>query len=171
MGEEVGYSAGLSDYVWVIDPIDGTANFVSGIPTWVVVVALIRNSRVIAGFIYNPIMDVMYSGYDGGGAFRNGIQMSVVANANIKAGSIGIGFSNSSLPRFIGALISSIASEGGLFFRNASGAPSLAYVSDSKLIGYCKDHMHPWDFLVGQPMVRESGGKIEIQNIEEILKQ
>ena len=171
LGEEVGYSAGLSDYVWVIDPIDGTTNFVSGIPTWVVVVALVRNSRVIAGFIYDPIMDVMYSGYDGGGAFRNGIQMSVVANADIKAGSIGVGFSNSSKPGFIGALISSITSEGGMFFRNASGALSLAYVADGRLIGYSKDHMHPWDFLAGQLMVREAGGKIEIQDIEEMLRQ
>ena len=116
-------------------------------------------------------MDVMYSGYDGGGAFRNGVQMSVVANADIKAGSIAVGFSNSSKPGFIGALISSITSEGGMFFRNASGALSLAYVADGKLIGYSKDHMHPWDFLAGQLMVREAGGKIEIQNIEEMLRQ
>ena len=77
LGEEDGYEAGENDYVWVIDPIDGTANFVSGIPAWTVVIALVEKSRVIAGFIYEPAMEVMYTGFDGEGAFRNGARMSV----------------------------------------------------------------------------------------------
>jgi len=171
LGEEDGYEAGRSDYTWVIDPIDGTANFVTGIPSWTVVIALVHNSRVIAGFIYEPVMDVMYTGYDGQGAFRNGTRMSVVANAEIQAGSIAVGFSNRSKAGFIEALVSSIVAEGGVFYRNASGALSLAYVADGRLIGYSEDHMNAWDYLAGQLMVREAGGSVEVQDVDDVLHQ
>ena len=116
-------------------------------------------------------MDVMYSGYDGGGAFRNGIQMSVVANADIKAGSIAVGFSNSSKPGFIGALISSITSEGGMFFRNASSALSLAYVADGRLIGYSENHMHPMGLSGRTADGARSWRQNRDQDIEEMLRQ
>lgn len=171
LGEEDGYEAGESDFTWVIDPIDGTANFVAGIPAWTVVIALVHNSRVMAGFIYEPAMDVMYTGYDGKGAFRNGARMSVVANADIQTGSIAVGFSNRSKAGFIEALVSSIVAEGGVFYRNASGALSLAYVADGRVIGYSEDHMNAWDYLAGQLMVREAGGTVEQQDVDEVLRK
>ena len=161
LGEEDGYEAGENDYVWVIDPIDGTANFVSGIPAWTVVIALVEKSRVIAGFIYEPAMEMMYTGFDGEGAFRNGARMSVADGADLTTGSVAVGFSNRSKPGFIEALVSSIVAEGGVFFRNASGALSLAYVADGRLIGYSEDHMNAWDYLAGQLMVREAGGFVD----------
>ena len=170
LGEEDGYEAGENDYVWVIDPIDGTANFVSGIPAWTVVIALVEKSRVIAGFIYEPAMEVMYTGFDGEGAFCNGARMSVAADADLTTGSVAVGFSNRSKPGFIEALVSSIVAEGGVFFRNASGALSLAYVADGRLIGYSEDHMNAWDYLAGQLMVREAGGSVETQDVEAVLR-
>ena len=169
LGEEDGFAAGDSEYVWVIDPIDGTANFVSGIPAWTVVIALVEKSRVMAGFIYEPAMDIMYTAYDGEGAFRNGVKMAVVASADITTGSVAVGFSNRSKQGFIEALVSSIVAEGGVFFRNASGALSLAYVADGRLIGYSEDHMNAWDYLAGQLMVREAGGCVETQDLETVL--
>ena len=169
--EEDGYVAGDNDYVWVIDPVDGPANFVSGIPAWTVVIALVHKSRVISGFIYDPVMDVMYKGYDGEGAYRNDSPMTVVASAAITAGSVAVGYSNRSKAGFIEALVTSLVAEGGVFYRNASGALSLAYVADGKLIGYCEDHMNAWDYLAGQLMVREAGGIIEEQDVEEVLRK
>ena len=171
LGEEDGYAAGENDVVWVIDPIDGTANFVSGIPAWTVVIALVEGARVIAGFIYDPVMDIMYAGYDGEGAFRNGVRMAVVKGADIATGSVAVGFSNRSKPGFIEALVSSIVAEGGVFFRNASGALSLAYVADGRLIGYSEDHMNAWDYLAGQLMVREAGGRIELQDTDTVMRE
>ena len=56
-----------------------------------------------------------------------------------------------------------------MFYRNASGALSLAYVAAGRLIGYSEDHMNPWDYLAGQLMVKEAGGRIEEQEIAEVL--
>jgi len=170
LGEEDGFAAGETGYVWVIDPIDGTANFVAGIPAWTVVIALVEGSRVMAGFIYDPVMDIMYTGYDGEGSFRNGSPMSVVAGADIKAGSVAVGFSNRSKSGFIETLVAAIVGDGGVFYRNASGALSLAYVADGRLIGYCEDHMNAWDYLAGQLMVREAGGIVEQQDVAEVLR-
>ena len=170
LGEEDGYAPGDTAYVWVIDPIDGTANFVSGIPAWTVVITLVEQSRVMAGFIYDPVLDVMFRAYDGEGAFRNNTRMSVAANASISTGSVAVGFSNRSKTGFIEALVSSLVAEGGVFFRNASGALSLAYVADGRLIGYSEDHMNAWDYLAGQLMVREAGGSVEMQDIPEVLQ-
>ncbi len=170
LGEEDGFAEGKSEYVWVIDPIDGTANFVSGIPAWTVVIALVENSRVMAGFIYEPAMDIMYTAYDGEGAFRNGVRMSVAASADIMTGSIAVGFSNRSKQGFIETLVALVVAEGGVFFRNASGALSLAYVADGRLIGYSEDHMNAWDYLAGQLMVREAGGCVETQDLETVLR-
>ena len=71
-GHTFGKSSGTFDYTWVIDPIDGTANFVSGIPAWTVVIALLQNQDVIAGFIFDPVQNELYTAAIGQGAFCNG---------------------------------------------------------------------------------------------------
>ena len=68
-GSFIGTSSSDSGYRWVIDPIDGTANFVSGIPAWTVVIALVRDNVVIAGFIFDPVQNELFTATDGGGAF------------------------------------------------------------------------------------------------------
>ena len=169
VGEEGDRVEGGSGYIWVIDPIDGTANFVSGIPAWTVVIALVHESRVIAGFIHDPVMDEMYRGYDGEGAWCNDAPLKVAHGAEFTKGSVGVGFSNRSKAGFVEALIASVLGEGGVFFRNASGALSLAYVAAGKLLGYSEDHMNAWDYLAGQLLVREAGGGIEAQDIDDVL--
>ena len=65
--------------------------------------------------------------------------------------------------------MSQIVDEGGVFYRNASGAISLAYVAAGKLLGYSEDHMNAWDYLAGQLMVKEAGGLVEKQDINKVL--
>ena len=171
LGEEDGFSPGKNDYVWVIDPIDGTANFVAGIPAWTVVIALVKDFCTIAGFIYDPIQDELYTAYVGEGAWCNDKKLSVTSHADIMSGSIAVGFSNRSKPDFISKLVTSIIGEGGVFFRNASGALSLTYVASGKLLGYSEDHMNAWDYLAGQLMVAEAGGSVETQDVKEVLEK
>ena len=174
VGEEGGssYSDGNkgSGYTWVIDPIDGTANFVSGIPAWTIVVALVHNSGVIAGFIFEPVHNELYTAAKGEGAYCNDEKLTVSPSQSIHEGSIAVGFSNRSKEGFITKLIEQINNEGGIFYRNASGALSLAYVAAGRLIGYSEDHMNAWDYLAGQLMVKEAGGSIEDQDIDDVLK-
>ena len=142
LGEEDGFSPEKNDYVWVIDPIDGTANFVAGIPVWMVVIALVKDFRMIAGFIYDTIQDELYTAYVGEGAWCNDKKLSVAPHADITSGSIAVGFSNRSKPDFISKLVKSNVGEGGVFFSNASGALSFTYVASGKLLGYSEEHMN-----------------------------
>ena len=82
---------------------------------------------------------------------------------------VAVGFSNRSKPGFINCLVNLIVDDGGVFYRNASGALSLAYVAAGRLIGYSEDHMNAWDYLAGQLMVKEAGGQIEEQDISSVL--
>lgn len=173
IGEEGGTSINVTNgdftYTWVIDPIDGTANFVSGIPAWTVVIALLKDDIVIAGFIFDPVLNELYTSTSGGGAFCNGKQISVSDARSLHDGSVAVGFSSRSKSGFVNKLVDQIVNDGGVFYRNASGALSLAFVASGKLIGYSEDHMNAWDYLAGQLMVKEAGGTVEDQNISEVL--
>ena len=168
VGEEHAPTPGTSGFTWVIDPIDGTANFVAGIPAWVVVIAGVYNGKIATAAIHDPIHNVTYWAQSGGGAFMNDTPMQVSKTTRLSVGSVGVGFSNRSAHGTVIKLITALLNEGGLFYRNASGALSLAYVAAGNLIGYAEDHMNAWDCLAGQLLVQEAGGKIENQNADEM---
>ncbi len=169
VGEEYTAKPGTSGYVWVIDPIDGTANFIRGIPAWTVVLACVYEDKTIIGCIYDPVHDELFSCRVGAGAFCNDKPIKIATTDGFHDGSIGVGFSNRSKPEFIETMIKSIISKGGVFYRNASGALSLAYVACGKLNGYAEDHMNAWDYLAGQLLVAEAGGTIEHQSADEAI--
>ncbi|RUW51270.1 inositol monophosphatase family protein, partial [Mesorhizobium sp. M8A.F.Ca.ET.021.01.1.1] len=94
VGEEHASVAGSTGHVWVIDPIDGTANFVRGIPAWCVVIACARDGETIVGVIHEPSTGETFHGRLGGGAFVNGRPMRTSAATSLEEGSVGTGFSN-----------------------------------------------------------------------------
>lgn len=159
LGEELGRSAHPSDFTWVIDPIDGTANFVAGIPFWCVVMACIHQGEVVIGVINDPNHNNRYWARKGHGAFLDGQAMQVSRAKSILEGTVGVGYCNrmtsESLLRFLKPLVD----HGGMYYRNASGALMLAYVAAGKLIAYQEAHMNPWDCLAALLMVEEAGGK------------
>lgn len=166
VGEEHAPVAGTSGYTWVIDPIDGTANFVRGIPAWTVVIAITHDARTVAGVIHDPVHNEMFHTQRGGGAFCNDTPIRVAADADIKDGSIGIGFSARTSNDGIKSVMHDILDRGGVFYRNASGALMLTYVACGKLLGYLEEHMNAWDCLAGLLLIQEAGGCIEEQNAE-----
>lgn len=169
VGEEHAPTTGSSAYTWVIDPIDGTANFLAGIPAWVVVLACVQEGKTILGVIYDPIHNEMFSTVAGHGAFRNNHAMAVSTSAGLSHGSVGIGFSVRVKELNICRVISELVTRGGVFYRNASGALSLVYVADGRLLGYVEEHMNAWDCLAGQLLVAEAGGKVEPQNADQMI--
>jgi myo-inositol-1(or 4)-monophosphatase len=160
VGEEYGSNAGSSDHVWIIDPIDGTANFVRGIPAWCVVIACWSNGETVVGIVYEPMTDEMFAAGKGLGASLNGRSIRAATAANFAQGSVGTGFSNRRDARRVVPVISEIISRGGIFYRNASGALMLAYVAAGRLLGYCEEHMNSWDCAAGMLLVEEAGGSV-----------
>lgn len=169
VGEEHAPVQGSSGYTWVIDPIDGTANFVAGIPVWCVVLACVWQGKTVVAMIHDPLHEETFSAWIGQGAFCNDKPMQVSPSRGIDDGSLGVGFSNRSSTGNVARLVATIVGRGGRFVRNASGAISLAYVAAGRLIGYSEDHMNAWDCLAGQLLVAEAGGVVEDQDADEML--
>lgn len=160
VGEEHATVASQSGFTWVIDPIDGTANFVRGIPQWCVIIACCNDGIAQVGVIHDPVSGETFHGYRGGGAFSNGRAISVSNSSSLGDGTVGLGFNNRSNATNVVPVITDILGAGGIFFRNASGGLMLAYVASGRLIGYVEEHMNAWDCVAGLLLIEEAGGII-----------
>jgi len=169
VGEEYGAVTGTSGYVWVIDPIDGTANFLTSIPQWCVILACVHDDRTVIGAIHEPGADELFSAAEGRGADLNGRPMQVSSTTGLHDGNLGVGMSGRTDANALTRFINDLASRGGLFFRNASGGLMLSYVASGRLIGYAEPHMHAWDCLAGQLLIAEAGGRTETQSASAMI--
>lgn len=169
VGEEDAPKPGTSGFTWVIDPIDGTTNFINGIPAWTVVVAGVSDGKTQIGVIHDPCHSETYAAARGEGATLNGKRMEIDDQRKLSEGTMGIGYSNRVDNRGIVRLVSALVDEGSMFYRNASGALSLAYVASGRLLGYSEEHMNAWDCLAGQLLVAEAGGIVETQDADAMI--
>lgn len=160
VGEEHAPKPGTSGFTWVIDPIDGTANFVRGIPAWCVAIACTDAAGTVLGVTFEPSSGETFWASRGGGAFVNGRPMRASLSRSLGDGSVAVGYSNRTEAKRALALMAELTGEGGIFFRNASGALMLAYVAAGRLIGYVEEHMNSWDCLGGLLMIEEAGGHV-----------
>jgi len=158
VGEEYAPVTGTTGFDWVIDPIDGTANFVRGIPHWCCVIACTRGGLPVAGAIYDPSTGEMFRAAKGAGAFVGDRPMRASAATLLSEGSIAVGASGRSDREEAAALVREVLLPGGMFFRSASGALMLAYVAAGRLLGYVEEHMNAWDCFAGLLMLEEAGG-------------
>ncbi|MHA6265912.1 inositol monophosphatase family protein [Aliiroseovarius sp. CAU 1755] len=170
VGEEHAPSEGTSGFTWVIDPIDGTTNFVNGIPAWTVVVAGVQDGATQIGVIHDPCNAETFVAVRGGGATLNGAPLQLQDIRPLSQGTVGVGYSNRVDDRGILRLVSGLIDDGAMFYRNASGALSLAYVAAGRLLGYSEEHMNAWDCLAGQLIVAEAGGRIEQQDADAMIR-
>jgi myo-inositol-1(or 4)-monophosphatase len=158
LGEEYGFVAPSSDFIWVVDPIDGTSPFVNGMPNWCVSVAVISNGMPVIGVISAPCHDEVYSAAEGRGATLNGKPLKLDPTRTIKNSVTGIGANNYVTPAVVAKMVEDLLSSGGNFIRNGSGALMLAYVAAGRLVGYYEPYMHAWDCMAGFCLVQEAGG-------------
>ena len=171
IGEEHAPTKGSTGYDWVIDPIDGTANFVRGIPAWCVVIACAKDGVTVTGVIHEPSTGETFYGEKGGGAFLNGRPIKATMSNSLGDGSLGIGFSNRRETTAVPGLIKDLLVRGGVFYRNASGALMLAYVASGRLLGYIENHMNAWDCIAGILLVEEAGGRVITPDPATVLEQ
>jgi len=158
LGEESGGTLAANN--WVVDPIDGTANFARQIPHYCISIAFVANGEVQLGAINNPSQNELYFARRGKGATRNGRKIRVADTSDYGAACIELGWSTR-VPTevYLGALTDMLA-QGANVRRAASGALGLAYVADGRSDGYAELHMYPWDCLAGLLLVEEAGGVI-----------
>ncbi len=161
LGEEGGTREGADkSHRWIVDPLDGTTNFLHGIPQFAISIALEREGSVIAGLIYNPASDEMFIAERGKGAFMNDQRIRVagrkrLADAVIACGLPHIGRGDLVLARKeTGAMQEQVA---GLR-RFGAATLDLAWVAAGRLDGYWERNLKPWDLAAGSILVREAGG-------------
>ncbi len=170
VGEEYGRVHGTSGFDWVIDPIDGTANFVRAIPQWCVALAVARHGDAVIGVINEPSSGELFHAMKGGGAFCNGKPILAARGSDIGEGSVGTGYSGRAPGENIIKVVARLVASGSMFFRNASGALMLAYVAAGRLLGYVEEHMNSWDCLGGLLIIEEAGGVIVKPDAETVLE-
>lgn len=158
IGEEGGGAP--ADACWVIDPIDGTANFARGLPHWCVSIAFVESSRTEVGVIYDPNADLLYSARRGAGATRNADPISVSPTDDPARASVDIGYSSRIEATDFTRLMTRLIECGINVTQSGSAALGLARVADGRLDGYAERHLYAWDALAGLLLVEEAGGRV-----------
>ena len=161
LGEEGGESALPGQYEWVVDPIDGTVNLFYGIPHYAVSVACRLDGQSLAGAIYDPNRDELFSAHRGGGATCNNKKIRVSERAKLDEAILALGFSKGKktidkcleLYQFYGGRVRKLRAMG-------SAALDLAYVSSGRLDAYIEQGVSIWDIAAGALMVEEAGGVV-----------
>lgn len=161
LGEEGGEIKGTDGaHRWIVDPLDGTTNFLHGIPLFAVSIALERNGEVVAGVIYNPAMDELYTAERGGGAFLNDRRLRVAARRALSDAVIVAGVPHLGRGHHGKFLIElrNVMSEVAGIRRTGSAALDLAYTAAGRFDGYWEKNINAWDIAAGMLLVREAGG-------------
>ena len=161
--EEGGEIAGDGINRWIIDPLDGTTNFLHGIPHFAISIALERENQIIAGLIHNPIQDEMYFAERGQGSFLNDRRLRVSGRRTLDNSLIGTGIpfrDRGDHDIYLDTL--SVVMERTAGVRCAGAAAlDLAYVAAGRLDGFWEYGLNAWDIAAGIVLIREAGGFIE----------
>lgn len=156
LGEEGG--GNVSDKTWVVDPIDGTANFARGIPHFCISIAYVENAQIQIGAIYNPAQDELYLARRSAGATLNGKEIRISPTSTFDAASVELGWSGRVANEIYLRTIGDLLALGTNVRRSGSGAMALAYVADGRSDAYIELHMNSWDCAAGLLLVEEAGG-------------
>lgn len=162
LAEESGANRKKTDYRWIIDPLDGTKNYLNGIPVFAVSIAVEYKNEVIIGVIYDPVHKEMFWAEKEKGAFLNGKPISVSQNKKLGESLIATGFPfktkhllNTYLTVFKNIFTQSIGAR-----RLGAAAMDLAYIACGRFDGFWEVGLKPWDVAAGALIIREAGGKV-----------
>lgn len=161
--EESGASAGSDpQHRWIVDPLDGTTNFLHGIPQFAISIALERQGRLSAAVVYNPITDELFTAERGGGAFMNDRRLRVAARNDLPDCIIGSGmpFLGKGDPGLFLRELSKIMPGVAGIRRYGAAALDLAWVAAGRFDGFWERGLSPWDIAAGILLIREAGGFI-----------
>lgn len=161
LAEECGNIKGNDGYLWIIDPLDGTTNYLHGFPHFAVSIACQHNGRLQHGVIYDPLKQEIFAASRGDGATLNDrrIRVSHLKSTQRALLSNGFPFKHDYLHEFQ-VLFAEFFNTAGDIRRSGSTALDLAYVASARLDGYWGSGLQPWDIAAGALILREAGGLI-----------
>ena len=161
--EERGAIAGPDkSHRWIVDPLDGTTNFLHGIPLFAISIALEREGEIVCGLVYNPILDELYTAERGQGAFVNNRRLRVASRKTLADSLISTGIPHrgrTGHERFLTECKALMGATSGLR-RTGSAAIDLAWVAAGRFDGFHERELKPWDMAGGMILVREAGGYV-----------
>jgi myo-inositol-1(or 4)-monophosphatase len=160
LGEETGAS-GLTDRrgVWVVDPIDGTQPFVSGMASWCVSLAYVQDGVLQFGFVYNPPLGELFEGGLGRPATLNGRLIAPHRGRALTDGIVAVGYAPRIPVEAILPVLERLLRSGGVYYRNGSGALMLCYAGCGRLLGYIEPHLNSWDCLGALAVAQAAGAR------------
>jgi len=162
LGEESGHSGKKGGRTWIIDPLDGTSNYLQHFPFWSVSIALHDGNETIAGLIYEPLRDLFFTAERGAGAFRNGERMHVSGHDRVEASFLATGFpfrAQEYVETYVAIFTDVIRVSKGVR-RAGSAALDLAYTAAGVFDGFFEMHLAAWDVAAGSLLVTEAGGVV-----------
>jgi len=161
--EESGESRGEDpQHRWIVDPLDGTTNFLHGIPQFAISIALERQGKLHAAVVYDPIADALFTAERGGGAFLNDRRLRVAARQNLADCVIATGMpfkGRGDHPAYLGELARVMPEVAGVR-RFGAAALDLAWVAAGRFDGFWERGLSPWDMAAGILLIREAGGYV-----------
>ena len=163
LGEEGGRVEGSDKtHTWIVDPLDGTTNFLHGIPHFAISIALERDGEIVAGVVYDPTRNEMFTAEKGTGAYLNDRRLRVSGRRQIGEALISTGIPFRDRPGqegYLATLHAVMAATSGVR-RFGSAALDLAYVAAGRYDGFWEFGLSPWDVAAGLLLVREAGGYV-----------
>ncbi|MBK8163041.1 MAG: inositol-1-monophosphatase [Gammaproteobacteria bacterium] len=161
LAEEGGKRSG-NDYLWIIDPLDGTTNYLHGFPQFAVSIALSNRGKVEQGCVYDPLREELFTASRGSGAFLNDRRMRVSAAKTLEGTLLGTGFpfkQQQYLDAYL-EMFKVLHRESAGIRRAGSAALDLAYVAAGRLDGFWEIGLNPWDMAAGALLIQEAGGMV-----------
>jgi len=163
LGEESGHSAGdAQNRTWVIDPLDGTSNYLQHFPVWCVSIALRQNGETVAAVIYEPLRDLFFTAERGAGCYRDGNRVQVSGHSGLEGSFLATGFpfrAQEYVDPYVAIFTDVIRVAKGVR-RAGSAALDLAYTAAGIYDGFFEMHLAPWDVAAGALLVTEAGGVV-----------
>lgn len=164
LAEESGEDTGgqKTEYTWVIDPLDGTMNFIHGFPQYCVSIALRYRGQLAHAVVYDPLKNELFTASKGRGAYLDDRRVRVTKCAHLRDGLIGTGFPFKELDRldlYMKQMKKMMTSSAGVR-RAGAAALDLAYVACGRLDGFWEMGLSPWDMAAGALLIREAGGLV-----------
>jgi myo-inositol-1(or 4)-monophosphatase len=170
LGEEQGASE-ISDSIWVVDPIDGTTNYMHGLTEWAVSIAYCHADKVVCGVIYAPDISSLISASTGGGATLNDKPVHVSNCSTLENALVLLGRSARHGAKDYLQNIQNVLDKGMEYRRNGSAAYSLLSVAAGRAEGYYEAHLNSWDALAGLLIVSEAGGMTNTYCFKDFLSE
>ncbi|ORU92841.1 MAG: inositol monophosphatase [Cycloclasticus sp. symbiont of Bathymodiolus heckerae] len=162
LAEESGSLNEDAEYIWIIDPLDGTTNFIHGFPHYAVSIALKKGDVIEQAVIYDPVRQDLFTATRGKGAMLNNRRIRVARQRKIEGAFLGTGFpfkNNKNIEPYLDIFRDIFSSTSGV--RRAGAASlDLAYVAAGKLDGFFEIGLKPWDFAAGILLIQEAGGVV-----------